>query len=48
MFDGLRSSSGVLRNPGKSYILQLVVDAIRNVNAQYDKNEISYSRKVMI
>ena len=35
-------------NPRKPYFLQLGVDALRDVNAQCNKNIISYARKAMI
>jgi hypothetical protein len=35
-------------NPRKPYFFQLAVDALRDVNAQRNKNIISYARKAMI
>ena len=39
--------SGKLRNPGKSYFLQLAADAVRRVNVMRDENNEKYSRKAM-
>ncbi len=41
-------SSGALQNPGKTFFLKLAAEAVRKVNAQRDKNGISYARKAMI
>ena len=48
MGDGLEGLSRPLRNLWKHFIFQSTIDAIRDVNAQHDKNEISYATKVMI
>lgn len=42
------SNSGALENPGKTFFLKLAVEAVRRVNAQRDKNGISFARKAMI
>ena len=41
-------SSGKLKNPGKTFFLKLAADAVRDINAQQDKNGLSYARKAMI
>lgn len=41
-------ASGKLRNPGKAFFLKLAAKAVREVNAQRDKNGVSYARKAMI
>jgi hypothetical protein len=48
MVDGLKGLSGALKNLGKPYFFQLATNSIRDVNAQCDKNEISYTKKAMI
>lgn len=45
--DGI-NSSGKLPNPGKGFFLRLAADAVREVNAQRDKNGVQYARKAMI
>lgn len=43
------SWSGALRNPGKSFFLQLGADAVRDVSAQRTKKKnITYAQKAMI
>lgn len=41
-------SSGKLKNPGKQFFLKLAADSVRDVNAQKDKEGLSYARKAMI
>ena len=40
--------SGKLTNPGKSFFLQLVADAVNDVNSMVDHRNISHARKAMI
>jgi hypothetical protein len=40
--------SGAIKNPGKTFFLNLAAEAVRKVNAQRDSNGISYARKAMI
>ena len=40
--------SGALKNPGKTFFLELAAQSVRSVNAQRDKNGLSYARKAMI
>jgi hypothetical protein len=48
MDDGLGSSFGALRNLGKPYFLQFSANIIRDINAQHDKNGISYAKRTII
>ena len=41
-------SSGKLKNPGKFFFLRLAAESVREVNAQKDKNGLSYARKAMM
>ena len=41
-------SSGKLKNPGKHFFLRLAAESVREVNAQKDKNGLSYARKAMM
>ena len=42
------TKSGNLPNPGKSFVLQLAAESVRDVNNQTDADGISYARKAMI
>ena len=46
--NGLAGSSGALENPSKPYFFQLTANVVRDVNAQRDRNGISFARKAMI
>ena len=43
-----KDSSGKLRNPGKTFFLQLAAKCVREVNLQRDENGLSFARKAMI
>ena len=40
--------SGKLKNPGKTYFLQLAADCVRAVNSMRDNAGLTYARKAMI
>lgn len=42
------SWSGALKHPGKAWFLKLAAESVRAVNAQRDKNGLTYARKSMI
>ena len=42
------SWSGKLQQPGKTFFFKLAADSVRAVNAQRDRNGLTYARKAMI
>lgn len=41
-------ASGMLKNPGKRFFLELAVAAVKDVNEQRDQRGINFARKAMI
>ena len=40
--------SGLLKNPGKRFFMELAVQAVKKVNAERDRNGLTFARKAMI
>ena len=45
---GKRQGSGKLKNPGKTYFLQLAADCVKQVNKMRDEHGQRYTRKAMV
>ena len=46
--DNWQEKSGAIKNPGKTFFLELASEAVRRVNNARDNNGVAYSRKAMI